>query len=755
MIGRKKGDDQEMDGSVLELPDDQVDLIDTEMIKVKPLQPDWKNAPTVKKLEEDIENSEGDFNTHIGQVKKWLNLRDGKLKIKIGKGKSTVSPKLVRKQAEWRYSSIEEPLLASDEMYDVDPATYNDKMESVDHAKILNKQFNIDIDRINFINSYVRTVVDEGLVFVRTGWEFREEPRMVQEPEMVMAPITQDPNELMRLQMAVESGQMDPSQIMQQVESGNMIEVERMVTVVNRPTVEVVEYDKILIDANANGDLSKARFIAYQFKSSYSNLVAADKYENLDSIHFDDSNLLSMSDDYIDESVNFKDKARKEFWVTEYWGDWDINGDKTTVPIVATFVGTTMISLEENPFPDKKPPFTMVKYLPKRNTAYPGEPDAALIEDNQDIIGATVRGMLDLMGKSANSQQGISADALDPAQKLRFEQGRDYIFNPGIDPSKAFFMGTYPEIPSSAMQMIDFQNHDAETLTGKVAFAGGIAGAGLGTTATEVRSATDAASKRELGIIRRVSMGIVEVGRKIAAMNSVNLSDEEIIKITDGEVVSISRNPEDNPFNIKISVSTPEKDNEQAQDLAFMLQTIGNGMDPSLQQLILSNIADLKGMPVLSKKLIDWQPQPDPKQEAITDLQIQLLEAQVANEQAKGSENQADVVEKTAQADLNTAKAETERAKVRSLNSNSDMTDLNFLKEEDGSSHQNKMTEEAQRHKHNIESKTADAALDNENPNIGTYRPSAPQEVSKYPSQNTPVIDMPAQNLGQQAGVDI
>lgn len=39
-------------------------------------------------------------------------------------------------------------------------------------------------------------------------------------------------------------------------------------------------------------------------------------------------------------------------------------------------------------------------------------------------------------------------------------------------------------------------------------------------TATGVRSALDSTSKRELGILRRLSAGLEKIGRKIIAMNA-------------------------------------------------------------------------------------------------------------------------------------------------------------------------------------------------------------------------------------------
>ncbi|MFP3693873.1 hypothetical protein, partial [Burkholderia sp. SIMBA_048] len=75
--------------------------------------------------------------------------------------------------------------------------------------------------------------------------------------------------------------------------------------------------------------------------------------------------------------------------------------------IVATWIGDTLIRMEKNPFPDQKLPFIIIPYLPVKREAF-GEPDAELLEDNQKILGAVTRGMIDLLGRSANGQQGFA-----------------------------------------------------------------------------------------------------------------------------------------------------------------------------------------------------------------------------------------------------------------------------------------------------------------------------------------------------------
>ena len=70
------------------------------------------------------------------------------------------------------------------------------------------------------------------------------------------------------------------------------------------------------------------------------------------------------------------------------------------------------------------------------------------------------------------------------------------------------------------------------------------------------------------------------------------------------------------------------------------------------------------------------------------ELEIALLEAQVANERAKGNENSVDV-------ELKSAKAATERAKARDMSSNADLKDLDFLRKEAGVDHGNEFSSNA------------------------------------------------------------
>ena len=128
-------------------------------------------------------------------------------------------------------------------------------------------------------------------------------------------------------------------------------------------------------------------------------------------------------------------------------------------------------------------------------------------------------------------------------------------------------------------------------------------------------------------------------------------------------------------------------DNQKAEELAFMLQTIGQSVPFDITKIILSKIADLRKLPDLSKMIADYQPQPDPLQQENVQLQNELLKAQIFNEQAKGKENEVDV-------QLKSAKTQNELAKARASNSQADMTDLNYVEQASGLQQERKLEEQ-------------------------------------------------------------
>jgi hypothetical protein len=243
--------------------------------------------------------------------------------------------------------------------------------------------------------------------------------------------------------------------------------------------------------------------------------------------------------------------------------------------------------------------------------------------------------------------------------------------------------------------MLNVQNTEAESLTGVKAYNSGINSQALGSVASNARSALDAAAKRELGILRRLAQGIIDVGRKIIAMNAEFLSEEEVVRITDDKFIQVRRDDLAGNFDLRLSISTAEEDASQAQELAYMLQTAGPSMDIEFMKLILGKIARLRKMPDLAEKIESYQPKPDELALAKAQMEIKLLEAQIAKEEALAQKHMADAqaaggrgAKDGAQAELNMAKAGEAGAKTKLHTSEADKKDLDYLQESDGTTHQ-------------------------------------------------------------------
>ena len=644
----------------------------------------WQNPPTVRDLKKDLSEALPSHNQHVDKVNGWISALRGELKIKVQEGRSKVQPKLIRKQNEWRYSALEEPFLSTDDMFIVNPVTHLDVDAARQNMLVLNKQFRVDIPKVQFINKYIRTAVNTGTAIVKLNWEVERDTVLEEVPVY-----TQTAEELyVALQQKVVNGEMPEEEAMAIMESGQPIQIgvesrEVEKEVINRPVLQVRDSRNIIIDPSCEGDIDNAQFIIDKFLTDMSTLRKDSRYSNLDKINEKEYSTSITDYSYYDSefrndpNFSFNDKPRKKLIAYEYWGYWDINGDGIVKPIVATWIGDTIIRLEENPYPDKKLPFVVVQYLPPDIETVYGDADASLLKDNQDIIGAVSRSMIDLIGRSANAQQGVRKDLLDPINRDKFNKGLDFEYNPVANLGDALYMTKLPELPQSTLEIIQMQNNEAEALTGVKAFAGGITSQALGDSVGGIRSALDATAKRELSILRRLSEGLKQIGRKIMAMNAVWLSDEEIVRVTDDEFVAIKRSDLAGNFDLTLSVSTAEMDNQKASELAFMLQTLGNSVPFDISKLILCKIADLRKLPDLSRMIAEYQPQPDPLMQQKAELECELLRAQIANEHAKANENAVDV-------QLKQAKTQSELAKAGKLSSETDKMDLDYVEQASG-----------------------------------------------------------------------
>ena len=677
---------------------------------------DWKNEPAVTDLMYDIQKAIPHHQTHIRRIGDWLNLLYADTdKTKIKKGRSGITPKVIRRLAEWRYGSLSTPLLNEKKLFQVTATSPKHLNAAIQNELVLNFQFNALIDKVKFVNDLVRSAVNEGTAIVRIGWETQTQIKEREEP--VYTYIQADPSQAMELtslvqQIAQETEQLGlessedsetfkalPPELQESIkasseygmpviaqDTGKTQVIKEEVQTKNRPAVKVIPNHSLIIDPSCEGDFDQARFVVYAFKTSYSELKAAGIYKNLDKLFVTGSEIptntdfIGMSDEeftkYQDGTQNafqFQDKARKRLQAYEYWGYYDIDGSGIVQAIVATIVDNTIIRLERSPFPDNQLPFVVIPYLPIKGSVY-GEPDGELIKDNQQIIQALTRSLIDIQARSANAQIATPKGFLDTINKKRFSDGEDYEYNPtGTHPADAVFMHTANEVPQSILALLQQQYADAEASTGVKSFQGGIDGNAYGQVVQGMSQAITAMTQREGDILFRISKGLEKIGNKIIAMNSIWLNEEEVIAVTQNQFVPVKRDELQGDFFLNVSIKSNSEAEGKAQQLTFVAQTLGAEADWGLRKIFITEICRLYNLDSMLTALQEYEPQPNEAQQKLQELQM--------------AEMQAKIDKLTAEAEYFRSRGNFVEAQVDDVQAATDQKSLDFLQQQDGTKH--------------------------------------------------------------------
>ena len=151
---------------------------------------DWKKEPKVSDLRSDMTDANNEHVNHIADVEDWLDALfvRGKHKIKESKTHSSVQPKLIRRQAEWRYASLVEPFLSTDDLFNIDPVAYDDVKAAEQNQILINSQFNTRMNKVRLIGDYIRTAVNQGTVVAKVSWVFEETEQTVEVPNYEIKP---------------------------------------------------------------------------------------------------------------------------------------------------------------------------------------------------------------------------------------------------------------------------------------------------------------------------------------------------------------------------------------------------------------------------------------------------------------------------------------------------------------------------------------------------------------------------------------
>ena len=248
----------------------------------------WKKEPTLQDLKYDIEQAKGQHDAHMGNISRWNDLLRvaGKAKPPQVKGRSSVQPKLVRRQAEWRYSALTEPLNSTTKLFKVTPTTFEDEDGAKQNELVLNWQVRTQLNKVKLVDDIIRSTVDDGTCIIRTGWKRVVVQVDEQVPVYSLYPVNSE-EQIQQLQEALSLKEANPREYDENIppeikeavayyeESGEAVfavangtqtvKVDKVLE--NRPIVDVLNPANVIIDPSCQGDLNKAMFACILFET--------------------------------------------------------------------------------------------------------------------------------------------------------------------------------------------------------------------------------------------------------------------------------------------------------------------------------------------------------------------------------------------------------------------------------------------------------------------------------------------------------
>ena len=661
------------------------------IVETKKSKEEFNEEELLKVAKTDFELAEVDQKGHLERISKWRSEYEGNKYGNEKEGKSEVVNRDIKKYASWLESSVLDVFTSTDSIVRCYPATPRSTKFAKCAETILNAQFCRQFNRFNFMSQAVSTLLKDGICVVKTGWDYAEDKRkifynidtplsMLGQPlqpeipdEQLQQLAQQNPEQAQLLKLA-STPMLD--ELGRQVYHHEEQSKEEIVPIINNPTATLCRNEDIYLDPTCFGDMSKANFIVHRYLSDLSSLQLDGRYKNLDKLTENDVFKADKGDYRLNTDFDFEDKLRRKLLVYEYWGNLKVkDSDKETTPMVITWINNVVIRCEENPYPDKNPPFIVAPFLPKPFEFY-SEPNGELLSDNQFIKTAIYRGIIDNMANSNNGQIAVRKGALTPTDRDRMLKGENFEFNGNA--GDAFFVGSYGQLPSSVFNFLQMIDSESTQLTGVNTFGQQQTTDRLGSD-NHSKGVLDGGNLRKLQIVKSIAENLVKpLLRKWLEYSAELLEAEQIFRVTGGEHFElIKRDDLYGQIDIDLSISTNEDNAIRTNQLAFLLQTIGPNEDPNIRKMIMSEIMKLHRMPELAARIENYEPQPDPLLVAQQQLMIEKLRAEIAELQANAGKIEQDGI-------LKSAKAQNEGARAEQTKAQTDKINLDFIQQQRG-----------------------------------------------------------------------
>ena len=598
-------------------------------------------------FKKDLENSDTEY---FEKAKEWEERFNGKVDQKDIKGRSNIKWRLIKKQARTLIANISKPYITIKKIASIDPVRPTDSYKSKIIEELINYYWR-NFDRIQFIKNLTNEMVIKGTAFIRVGWlkntKKIEYTLPITTPQIVI-------DKLISRGFIVEN-------------IGNELRVLKEKKIINKPLLEVVNYNNVYIDKDAK-KLEDAKFIIIKEEVTKKDLFEygfnKDEIKNF----FINANRA--------DRFNIGDEKKEEIYLYEYYRFERIDDEyKLVLRYIVEKDGNYKV-LKKVVEPFAFDGYQLIE-VPLLSKAFEVRGDALAedIKDEQSLMTAIVRGVVDNITSANYGQTFIKTGAMSESAK------RDYISGAPIievattgDIRQAIQIGNFNAIPASIFNLLEIVERQSEGITGISRIMQGIAGSEINSPATNFKAMTSQSEVRLLDFAENINNALTKALNKIAQMIGVevdindikeligidiNLSKEkekerllqqynfqELDEDTQRDIFAIVVDEVEDMFDlsdakhdIKITINTDGQKLSKIQNINMLMQNAANlieagAITPNVIKLLVASLAKNLDEIEVSELILKDEPQVSPFAEQQVQLELMLKQAEAQKEAA-------------------------------------------------------------------------------------------------------------------------
>jgi len=561
----------------------------------------------LQQVEEALVSAKANHTKLMGHVERWRNdIEENQAASgKLDDLKFSYTPKDLQNICDVAQVQIVKHFVQNPNLISVKPSKVEGLSEVV--SKLLNEQWNDNINSFELMNNVVSSMLRDGTSIVKVGWNANA----------------------------------------------------------NSPDVEVVPIDEVFVDASARVD-EDVKFVIQAKRVTVNDILTNEswfgkhKKEELLSLAGDNNeDRYTREDDFgVDSYAERSAELLQEMNLYEFYGVLEVGNEVKNMVII--FQDGVIINSFESPYPsDWVHPFVLFTYNRKPFTIF-GESLAENAAQQMKFRTGIYREILANTEKSNSGVTFAKKGALDYVNRRKLDDGSASIIETNLDPANIQFQTIAP-IPASTFQLLDTLKSDVEETIGisssLMAPSGNTRMLNSGTSATAASITQSNAESRSLHISRGIANSLQQVIEKFLDLDIMMLMDYELD--VNGQKLLINGDMLER-LKIDVEVQTSGTLAEQQNNLSMMLQLVQSNFQvipnaAEIVQNILTKMANNMNLNGIAQSIKQGSMNNQEQQMLMQQQQQQIQELQLELEMQKA---QSEIAVNHAKAALDSSKAQ-------------------------------------------------------------------------------------------------